>query len=86
MPSAHTGRRGPKTIKKDTRLGAPDGASDEARTRYLHLGKVALYQMSYTRNNSDYYSKESKNVKYKMKKVFWGRNKTNRPYVLQTCC
>ncbi len=27
------------------------GASDEARTRYLHLGKVALYQMSYTRNN-----------------------------------
>ena len=24
------------------------GASDEARTRYLHLGKVALYQMSYT--------------------------------------
>ena len=26
------------------------GAGDEARTRYLHLGKVALYQMSYTRN------------------------------------
>ena len=26
-----------------------NGASDEARTRYLHLGKVALYQMSYTR-------------------------------------
>ena len=25
------------------------GAGDEARTRYLHLGKVALYQMSYTR-------------------------------------
>ena len=23
------------------------GAGDEARTRYLHLGKVALYQMSY---------------------------------------
>ena len=22
------------------------GADDEARTRYLHLGKVALYQMS----------------------------------------
>ena len=63
-------------------MGAPNGASDEARTRYLHLGKVALYQMSYTRNNSDYYSKESKNVKYKMKKVFWGRNKTNSPM----CC
>ena len=25
------------------------GAADEARTRYLHLGKVALYQMSYAR-------------------------------------
>ncbi len=23
------------------------GAADEPRTRYLHLGKVALYQMSY---------------------------------------
>ena len=32
------------------------GASDEARTRYLHLGKVALYQMSYTRNSELYYS------------------------------
>ena len=32
------------------------GASDEARTRYLHLGKVALYQMSYTRSNIGYYS------------------------------
>ena len=30
------------------------GASDEARTRYLHLGKVALYQMSYTRISRDY--------------------------------
>ncbi len=27
------------------------GANDEARTRYLHLGKVALYQMSYIRIN-----------------------------------
>ena len=26
-----------------------NGAGDEARTRYLHLGKVALYQMSYIR-------------------------------------
>ena len=25
------------------------GADDGARTRYLHLGKVALYQMSYAR-------------------------------------
>ena len=31
-----------------------DGASDEARTRYLHLGKVALYQMSYTRIDKSY--------------------------------
>ena len=27
------------------------GAEDEARTRYLHLGKVALYQMSYSRKS-----------------------------------
>ena len=33
---------------KSLRL-AFDGADDEARTRYLHLGKVALYQMSYIR-------------------------------------
>ena len=26
-----------------------NGAGGEARTRYLHLGKVALYRMSYTR-------------------------------------
>ena len=32
----------PYLIKKN-------GADDEARTRYLHLGKVALYQMSYIR-------------------------------------
>ena len=35
------------------------GASDEARTRYLHLGKVALYQMSYTRNDKRDCSKNS---------------------------
>ena len=29
-------------------LSSVSGAGDEARTRYLHLGKVALYQMSYT--------------------------------------
>ena len=33
------------------------GASDEARTRYLHLGKVALYQMSYTRDNKRNYNR-----------------------------
>jgi hypothetical protein len=30
------------------------GAGDEARTRYLHLGKVALYQMSYARISTVY--------------------------------
>ena len=39
------------------------GASDEARTRYLHLGKVALYQMSYTRNSKCYYSRIEHKVK-----------------------
>ena len=38
------------------------GAGDEARTRYLHLGKVALYRMSYTRRNKWYYNSFSKNV------------------------
>ena len=36
--------------KKDgPKRSVPFGAEDEARTRYLHLGKVALYQMSYSR-------------------------------------
>ena len=33
-----------------------NGADDEARTRYLHLGKVALYQMSYARKRHRYCS------------------------------
>ena len=36
-----------------------DGAGNEARTRYLHLGKVALYQMSYARENKVYCNKGS---------------------------
>ena len=44
------------------------GASDEARTRYLHLGKVALYQMSYTRNNRCYYNTRWEKVKNKIEK------------------
>ena len=32
-----------------------NGADDEARTRYLHLGKVALYQMSYIRKSESRY-------------------------------
>ena len=30
-----------------------NGAGNEARTRYLHLGKVALYRMSYARLYGD---------------------------------
>ena len=52
--------------KKDhTNVWSSYGAGDEARTRYLHLGKVALYRMSYTRiGNMDYYSAIFKNVKH----------------------
>ena len=32
------------------------GAGDEARTRYLDLGKVALYQMSYARKRKTNYT------------------------------
>ena len=41
-------RRPPKgtALKRRERSLLRRGASDEARTRYLHLGKVALYQMS----------------------------------------
>ena len=38
-----TGGRGMEQVSSDV------GAGNEARTRYLHLGKVALYQMSYAR-------------------------------------
>ena len=38
-----------KEVLKGSLLQALHGADDEARTRYLHLGKVALYQMSYIR-------------------------------------
>ena len=36
-------------LKLSFQPGVLFGAADEARTRYLHLGKVALYQMSYGR-------------------------------------
>ncbi len=35
------------------------GAAGEARTRYLHLGKVALYQMSYARMYSLFYAEQT---------------------------
>ncbi len=46
-----------------------NGAGDEARTRYLHLGKVALYQMNYARKNSKrkkHYNKNIINCQYPM--------------------
>ena len=55
------------------------GASDEARTRYLHLGKVALYQMSYTRSNKRNYSRNIPFVKGKRKKSLPYRNWNNCP-------
>ena len=39
------------------------GAGDEARTRDINLGKVALYQLSYTRvKQSNTHSREAGNV------------------------
>ena len=38
------------------------GADYEARTRYLHLGKVALYQMSYGRILQFLYPETAKQV------------------------
>ena len=43
-------------------VAAPYGAADEARTRYLHLGKVALYQMSYGRILQFLYPETAKQV------------------------
>ena len=43
-------------------ITTPFGAADEARTRYLHLGKVALYQMSYGRISQLLYSETAKQV------------------------
>ena len=39
-----------------------NGADDEARTRYLDLGKVALYQMSYIRTVKVLYHGEMPSV------------------------
>ena len=43
------------------------GAGNEARTRYLHLGKVALYQMSYARGTKVILAKTFRLVKAKSK-------------------
>ena len=41
-----------------------DGAGDEIRTRDIHLGKVMLYQLSYSRMNTMNRSKEVLCVAY----------------------
>ncbi len=41
-------KKDPRRTKHSTGAGKA-GANDETRTRYLHHGKVALYQMSYIR-------------------------------------
>ena len=57
IPKAHQKLYEKKQTPRIIRYGvfiiqaSPDGADDEARTRYLHLGKVALYQMSYIRKS-----------------------------------
>ena len=53
MPAAGTQNK-----RTSFRMSFCFGASDEARTRYLHLGKVALYQMSYTRGDGCYSSRD----------------------------
>ena len=37
------------SISRFARGSITDGAGDETRTREINLGKVALYQLSYTR-------------------------------------
>jgi hypothetical protein len=44
IPNIKKGSSHPRSLSK-----VKNGANDGARTRYLHLGKVALYQMSYIR-------------------------------------
>ena len=58
--------RAGKTMQKDLILSDEvfSGAGNEARTRYLHLGKVALYQMSYARGTRCILTDESHLVKH----------------------
>ena len=56
-PQATTFASAKVPLQKETpsfRMGFLFGAGDEARTRYLDLGKVALYQMSYARRRHHY--------------------------------
>ena len=51
-----------RTSKSDVLFHS--GAGNEARTRYLHLGKVALYQMSYARGTRCILTNKSHLVKH----------------------
>ena len=59
-------------MKQGTRLRSSlfFGAGDEARTRYLHLGKVALYRMSYARIYGSFWNRGAS-----------GRNRTNDTWI-----
>ena len=69
------------------------GADDEARTRYLHLGKVALYQMSYIRihgasdrnrtNDTRIFSPLLYQLSYRGKKWRPGTGSNRRPLAWQ---
>ena len=65
-------------MKEGTRGDVPFfGAGDEARTRYLHLGKVALYRMSYTRKfEADRWNQIS-SIPNSLTSGASGRNRTN---------
>ena len=57
LPFSGTKRKKPPSFENgfmiQNQKRQKNGADDGARTRYLHLGKVALYQMSYIRIRSE---------------------------------
>ena len=69
----------PKERKKNTDKVGAFGAGDEARTRYLHLGKVALYQMSYARGTLKIIPDPLRFVKpyFSLFRKFWARRLAN---------
>ena len=65
--------------EKSTDFVGAFGAGDEARTRYLHLGKVALYQMSYARGTLKIIPDHLRFVKpyFSLFRKFWARRLAN---------
>ena len=83
--------RGDKKTKKTDSLSTVGyGAGDEARTRYLHLGKVALYRMSYTRISNagmiiaDFFQKSRADAKFPEKNPRAGRSSARPVHMFQT--